>query len=667
MLVVIGYAVVIIAVVGSFVGLGGHLGALYQPFELTLIAGAAIGAFLAGNSRKSLILVRQAIPWAFKSAPYSKDLYMELMALLYVLLNKARREGLMAIESHIEDPSSSPVFNEYPRIMKDPKLMEFITDYLRIMISGNMSSFEIETLMDEEIETFRHEREVPTHALQQVADGLPAFGIVAAVLGVIKALAAVDQPPAVLGVLSLRVSNGTLEDVRQTQPLVDSASRLATAAKDTVDGLGRVGVAHYGEIVRSIGQPVLPQPGLSPEAAGLLDRAKAALNRAQAEAEHFRGLPRPDSARDSLQAVEATYLALVSQVLDPMIVALGKGDMATYQGLLGTRLDASEAAFVQAIAGFDFWRAGEFLSAYDAGRQRYRLVLMAVAAGGALAALLIVMTYLFLRRRVLQPLRAAGSHFDRIAGGDLTARVEVRSGNEIGQLFGSLKRMQESLTRTVSSVRRGVEEINVGAREISAGNTDLSSRTEEQAASLEQTAASMEELASTVRQNADNARQANQLAASASDVAQRGGSAVSEVVQTMQGISASSRKISEIVSVIDGIAFQTNILALNAAVEAARAGEQGKGFAVVAGEVRSLAQRSAQAAKEIKGLIEDSVGKVSAGSQQVERAGATMQEIVASVRRVTDIMGEISAASQEQSSGIEQVNRAVTQMDEVTQ
>ena len=273
----------------------------------------------------------------------------------------------------------------------------------------------------------------------------------------------------------------------------------------------------------------------------------------------------------------------------------------------------------------------------------------------------------FISRNVLHPLKEAGAHFDRIAGGDLTARVDVRSNNEIGQLFAALKRMQESLTRTVSTVRRGVDEINVGSREISAGNTDLSSRTEQQAASLEETAASMEQLASTVKQNADNARQANQLAASASQVAERGGSAVSEVVNTMEGISASSRKISEIVSVIDGIAFQTNILALNAAVEAARAGEQGKGFAVVAGEVRSLAQRSAQAAKEIKVLIEDSVSKVDTGSQQVERAGATMQEIVSSVKRVTDIMGEISAASEEQSGGIDQVNRAVSQMDEVTQ
>ena len=254
----------------------------------------------------------------------------------------------------------------------------------------------------------------------------------------------------------------------------------------------------------------------------------------------------------------------------------------------------------------------------------------------------------------------------RIADGDLSGAVLIEQGDKSSLLY-AMQRMQDSLTRTVTAVRHGVDEINVGSKEIAAGNTDLSSRTEQQAASLEETAASMEQLASTVKQNAENARQANQLAASASEVAVRGGSAVSEVVDTMQAISASSNKISEIVSVIDGIAFQTNILALNAAVEAARAGEQGKGFAVVAGEVRTLAQRSAQAAKEIKLLIEDSVSKVTVGSGQVERAGTTMQEIVASVKRVTDIMGEISAASEEQSSGIDQVNLAVTQMDETTQ
>jgi chemotaxis protein MotA len=208
-LIVIGFLVVDVSVVGSFIALGGHLGALYQPFELTLIFGAAFGAFLASNSKKSLMLVKSALPDALKSSRYGKDVYMELMALLYVLLNKARREGLMAIESHIEDPESSPIFSEYPRIAKDAKLMEFITDYLRIMISGNMSSFEIETLMDEEIETYRHEREVPVRALQQMADGLPAFGIVAAVLGVIKALAAVDQPPAILGDLISKAMVGT--------------------------------------------------------------------------------------------------------------------------------------------------------------------------------------------------------------------------------------------------------------------------------------------------------------------------------------------------------------------------------------------------------------------------------------------------------------------------
>ncbi len=209
MLIVIGYVIVLVAVFGSFAGLGGHLGALYQPLEFTLIGGAAFGAFLAANSQKSLKLVMKALPQTVKGAPYDKAVYMELMGLMYMLLNKARREGLMAIESHIEDPAASPIFSEYPRIAKDEKLMEFITDYMRIMISGNMSPFEIETLMDEDIETYRHELDVPTQALRAVADGLPAFGIVAAVLGVIKALAAVDQPPAILGDLISKAMVGT--------------------------------------------------------------------------------------------------------------------------------------------------------------------------------------------------------------------------------------------------------------------------------------------------------------------------------------------------------------------------------------------------------------------------------------------------------------------------
>ncbi len=275
-----------------------------------------------------------------------------------------------------------------------------------------------------------------------------------------------------------------------------------------------------------------------------------------------------------------------------------------------------------------------------------------------------------LASRTLRPVGQVIWGMEKLGQGDLTTNipdVPIDSKNEVHALLDNLKRTQRGLERTIASVRAGVDEINVGAGEIAAGNMDLSSRTEQQAASLQQTAASMDELAATVKQNTDHARQANSLANEASTVAKRGGAAVSGVVQTMQRISTSSGRISEIVGVIDSIAFQTNILALNAAVEAARAGEQGRGFAVVASEVRSLAQRSAEAAKEIKNLIEVSLTEVSAGAKQVEGAGETMHELLSSVQRVTTIMQEIASASEEQSAGIEQVNRAVSQMDEVTQ
>jgi len=254
-----------------------------------------------------------------------------------------------------------------------------------------------------------------------------------------------------------------------------------------------------------------------------------------------------------------------------------------------------------------------------------------------------------------------------VAAGNLSSHVEVTSRDETGQLMQALKDMNASLGSIVGQVRQGTDTIATASSQIAAGNQDLSSRTEQQASSLEETAASLEELTTTVRQNAENARQANQLAVSASSVAAKGGTVVAQVVGTMGAINTSSRKIVDIIGVIDGIAFQTNILALNAAVEAARAGEQGRGFAVVAAEVRSLAQRSAAAAKEIKVLIDDSVAKVGEGSRQVSEAGSTMDEIVESVRRVTDIMAEITAASQEQTSGIGQINQAITQMDQVTQ
>jgi methyl-accepting chemotaxis protein len=268
---------------------------------------------------------------------------------------------------------------------------------------------------------------------------------------------------------------------------------------------------------------------------------------------------------------------------------------------------------------------------------------------------------------ITRPLRKAVEVARTVTSGDLTSHIEVNSKDETGQLLQALKDMNDSLVRIVSEVRTGTDTIATASSEIASGNLDLSARTEQQASSLEETASSMEELTSTVKQNADNARQANQLAVTASEVAVKGGSVVSQVVDTMGSINASSQKIVDIISVIDGIAFQTNILALNAAVEAARAGEQGRGFAVVASEVRNLAQRSAAAAKEIKTLIDDSVDKVDAGSKLVGEAGSTMNEIVESVKRVTDIMAEIMAASQEQSSGIEQVNQAIGQMDQVTQ
>jgi methyl-accepting chemotaxis protein len=292
------------------------------------------------------------------------------------------------------------------------------------------------------------------------------------------------------------------------------------------------------------------------------------------------------------------------------------------------------------------------------------LVLSGVAvAVGAAAALLIART--LLRQLGGEPDYAA-EVAGRIAAGDLTVAVDTKSG-DAGSMLHAMKMMRDALARIVGEVRAGTETIASASSQIASGNQDLSARTEQQASSLEETASSMEELTSAVRQNNDNARQANQLARSASEVARQGGAVVSQVVDTMGAINDSSRKIVDIIAVIDGIAFQTNILALNAAVEAARAGEQGRGFAVVASEVRNLAQRSASAAKEIKALIGDSVEKVEIGSKLVEQAGQTMEQVVASVRRVTDIMADISTAGDEQSAGIEQINQAVSEMDTVTQ
>jgi methyl-accepting chemotaxis protein len=347
-------------------------------------------------------------------------------------------------------------------------------------------------------------------------------------------------------------------------------------------------------------------------------------------------------------------LAMASQDIEAMELLINQAAPATQQWADATY------AYVERQKDRNKVEAANANKTYaDAVALMMSIAVLALVLGSLIAWLI--------TRSITRPLGDAMTIAQTVAKGDLTQRITVRSKDETGQLIQSLKEMNESLVKIVGEVRTGTETIASASSQIASGNLDLSSRTEEQASSLEETASSMEELTSTVQQNAHNAHQANGLAVAASQVAIKGGAVVSQVVDTMGSINESSKKIVDIISVIDGIAFQTNILALNAAVEAARAGEQGRGFAVVAAEVRTLAQRSAAAAKEIKSLIDDSVEKVDDGAKLVDQAGATMEEIVESIKRVTDIMGEITAASQEQTSGIEQINQAITQMDQVTQ
>ena len=375
---------------------------------------------------------------------------------------------------------------------------------------------------------------------------------------------------------------------------------------------------------------------LVPEETQLVERFKPLQAKADAATDvlagHFKS---GDVAALTAFAAKEMYPAI-----DPLQAVLGQ--------LMQVQLDRAKAEYDSAAASYQTIRALA-VTAVVAG------IALAVLMGGAMI------------RQISRALGDAVQITDAVAQGDLTVAIHARGKDEIAHLLSGLTTMRDNLAHVVSGVRSNAQGVASASAEIASGNNDLSIRTEQQASALQETAASMEELSSTVKQNADNARQANQLAMSASTVAGQGGDVVAEVVTTMKGINDSSRKIADIISVIDGIAFQTNILALNAAVEAARAGEQGRGFAVVAGEVRNLAQRSAEAAKEIKSLITASVERVEQGSQLVDKAGTTMTEVVGAIRRVTDIMGEISAASSEQSTGVSQVGEAVTQMDQVTQ
>lgn len=357
----------------------------------------------------------------------------------------------------------------------------------------------------------------------------------------------------------------------------------------------------------------------------------------------------------------------VQEGLRPAVAALRANDTKETQRIVVEKIRPLYVPVAQGVDALIKLQLDVGRQEYEAAVARYETIRLAAITALLLGVGLAVAFGLLLIRGINRSLGHAVEVSNAVAQGDLTKAIYVDGKDEIAQLLKAMSDMKENLVRVVSEVRAGVDSVSTASAQIAAGNQDLSSRTEQQASNLQETAASMEQLTSTVKQSADSARQANQLANAASESAARGGQVVGEVITTMNAITDSSKRIAEIINVIDGIAFQTNILALNAAVEAARAGEQGRGFAVVAGEVRNLAQRSAQAAREIKAMITDSVQKVEAGSRLVTDAGATMNEIVTQVKRVTDLIGEITSAALEQSSGISQVNEAVTQMDQVTQ
>jgi methyl-accepting chemotaxis protein-1 (serine sensor receptor) len=454
-----------------------------------------------------------------------------------------------------------------------------------------------------------------------------------------------------MGVVGLQTTNNALKEVYSTQ----LASSIAI--NTTVTRLLQARTALDRVIVR-------PHARNAPET---LTRAEGFHAESDAAWKSYLALPAGPEEKKLSDAVQVQRDLYMRDAAGALIKALRAGQSDEAEQILFKQMAQLFSVFTQRADALTAFQLKAAAAAYQSSQTMYGWFRILAVGGVLFGLVLVAVSAFFLMRAITQPLHEMLGHFESISGGDLSGRIEVRSTNEMGLLTSGLKKMQESLIETVQHVRASSSAIASATTQIAAGNLDLSSRTEQQASSLEETASSMEELTSTVRQNADNARQANQLAVSASEVAVKGGDVVSQVVETMDAINASAKKIVDIIGVIDGIAFQTNILALNAAVEAARAGEQGRGFAVVASEVRNLAQRSASAAKEIKELIGDSVGKVDTGTRLVAQAGTTMGEVVSGVRRVTDIIAEISAASQEQSSGIDQVNQAIAQMDQVTQ
>ncbi len=467
--------------------------------------------------------------------------------------------------------------------------------------------------------------------------------------------------------LILLVAGATF-GLRQVSKLNDRVEAITSVDEGKLLSLGKVQFAVGLRAIAARNLVLVSDPAKQKGDIELVTSAQKDIDAGLAELNTLMKVPGNASAEErsvleKLTALEALYLPIANKI----------AGLATTQ-----QVDAAKTALVNecmpllkqviaTIADFNTLLRGnakanvlEAESAYQASK----ITMIAISAFSLVLGCLIAW---WLTRSISRPLQEAVIIAQNVSAGDLTSKIEVKSRDELGQLMQALKTMNDNLLQIVSDVRQGTDTIATASSEIASGNLDLSTRTEQQAGSLQETASAMEQLTATVKQNADNAIEANQLAETASNIAIKGGAVVSRVVATMASINESSKKVVDIIGVIDGIAFQTNILALNAAVEAARAGEQGRGFAVVASEVRSLAQRSASAAKEIKELIGDSVGKVEAGAALVDEAGVTMGEILDSVKRVTGIMGDISSASREQTMGIEQINNAIAQMDQVTQ
>jgi methyl-accepting chemotaxis protein I, serine sensor receptor len=460
---------------------------------------------------------------------------------------------------------------------------------------------------------------------------------------------------AATGLLSMQAGNASLRsmytvDTPAVADLEGSAGQLLRL---------RLALATYAS---------LAELGDQSAADAVLKRFDTYLKNSNDRLDHYMSIASGEGEQQDLIAdMQAKRNSFLRDGVDPALAALKSGDKAAFQEMQGHKLPSLYNNYEKAMLVLEKRQIDHGAQEYEQAQDRFKAVSIAVAVGMVLSLVCAWIGRVALMRAIVHPVDAAIAQFQRIAAGDLSGTVAATSNNEMGRLQAALRQMQDALIKMVSTVREGAESIDRGVSEIAAGNTDLSQRTEQQAASLEETAASIEELTSTVKQTADNARQASTLAEGASGLAAQGGALSREVVGTMQNIVGDSRRVGEIVGVIEAIAFQTNILALNAAVEAARAGEEGRGFAVVASEVRSLAQRSAAAAKEIKELIESSTSRVETGASLVERSGSTMGEIVEAIARVSAIMNEIASAASEQSTGIDQVNVAVGQMDLVTQ